>query len=208
MPSNYQIPATLANGRSLTLAPNTPVFSAGDPCRNFYFVKQGIIRVDLVNRQGKSVLLYRINDNETCVLTTSCLLSDEDYAAEAKTETEVNVIAIEKSDFQSRLNSSKDFRDLVFRSFSSRLSVLMAKLDEVAFSPLDARLAARLLELGKETQNIEITHDRLAQDLGSAREVISRKLVGWEREGIIERRRGAVTLISRTDLQKLSRLGD
>ena len=95
------------------------MFQSDEACTNFYFVQQGSIRVELSNHNGNTVVLYRIGANETCVLTTSCLLSGERYSAEAVTEAEVSVIVVPKVDFEHRLNSSPEFRELVFTSFSS-----------------------------------------------------------------------------------------
>ena len=173
------------------------MFQSDEACTNFYFVQQGSIRVELSNHNGNSVVLYRIGANETCVLTTSCLLSGERYSAEAVTETEVSVIVVPKVDFEHRLNSSPEFRELVFTSFSSRLASMMAKIDEIAFTPLDARLAGRLAELSQADPVIKVTHEQLANDLGSAREVISRKLLSLEKDGLLKRGRGTIEIIAR-----------
>ncbi len=176
------------------------MFRADEACKNFYFVQHGSIRVDLTNQNGNAVLLYRIGANETCVLTTSCLLSNENYSAEAVTETEVSAIVVPKPDFEIRLNTSPEFRELVFTSFSSRLAVMMAKVDEIAFTPLDARLAGRLVDLSQTDLTIKITHEQLAHELGSAREVISRKLLALENEGLLKRGRGTIEVVARPRL--------
>mgnify|MGYP000335800751 CR=1 FL=1 len=208
MPTNQKRPACLGDFQTVTLPPGATVFRAGDPCRNFYLIEKGSIRVDLINAQGKSILLYRIAENETCVLTTSCLLSHEDYSAEAVTETDVVAVVVPKSEFEDRLVTSQEFRDLVFRSFSARLSKLMAKIDEVSFSSLNRRLAVRLLELAKGGDTVAATHEQLAQDLGSAREVIGRKLNAWEKQGLISRNRGSIDILSQPALAILCHQGD
>lgn len=190
------------------LPAGTAVFRDGDACENFYLVKSGSIRVDLINSFGKSILLYRIGPEETCILTTSCLICDENYSAEAVTESKVTVVVIPKAEFQRYLNESSLFRALVFRSFSQRLAAMMARIDEISFSSLGSRIAHRLLELATDCNQIAITHEQLAHDIGSAREVISRKLVEMENEGLLERGRGKVTIRSRAGLQKLLHEGD
>lgn len=208
MSQNAATSGALKGLEPVTLAAGITVFRAGDPCLNFYFVQNGSIRVDLINAEGKSVLLYRIGANETCVLTTSCLLSHEQYSAEATTETDVTALVVPKAEFERRLEASPQFREIVFRSFSARLARMMAKVDEVAFSPMNERIARRLLELAEDGHTVAITHDRLASDLGSAREVISRKLVKWEERGLIERSRGTIKILSPGVLAELANLGD
>ena len=208
MTSNSRLPECLNSFRLATLPAGTPVFRAGDPCTNFYFVQKGSVRVDLINGEGKSILLYRIGPGETCILSTSCLIAEEVYCAEAFTETEVEAIAVPKFDFQNLMSSSQPFRELVFSSFSSRLSMMMSKVDEVSFASLDKRLARRLLELGKGNDVIEVTHEQLANDLGSAREVISRKLLDWEKHGLIVRGRGSVSISMASGLIGLAGSGD
>lgn len=201
-------PECLGGFKTLTLPVGTPVFHVGAACENFYFVLRGTVRVDLLNVDGKSVLLYRIEPNDTCILTTSCLIADETYCAEAITESEVDVIAVPRSDFQNLLENSQPFRALVFQSFSSRLAAMMSKIDEVSFASLDQRLARRLLELYDGDDPLEVTHDQLAKDLGTAREVISRKLLDWEKQNVILRGRGSLQISAIAELNALANLGD
>ena len=208
MSQQTRLPECLEDFRPVALAAGSPVFRAGDPCTNFYLVQKGSVRVDLINSEGKSILLYRIGPNETCILSTSCLISDEPYSAEAFTETDIEAIAVPKSDFEALLNTSQPFRELVFRSFSSRLSMMMMKIDEVSFASLDKRLARRLLDLSTGSDFIRITHEQLANDLGSAREVISRKLLEWEKQGLIVRGRGSIGISAASGLSRLANSGD
>ena len=197
MSHNNALHDCLKDFKSIRIAAGVVVFQSDEACTNFYFVQHGSIRVELSNHNGNSVVLYRIGANETCVLTTSCLLSGDRYSAEAVTETEVSVIVVPRADFEHRLNSSPEFRELVFTSFSSRLAAMMAKIDEIAFTPLDARLAGRLAELSQADPVIKVTHEQLANDLGSAREVISRKLLSLENDGLLKRGRGTIEIIAR-----------
>lgn len=201
-------PECLGDFKTLSLPAGTQVFYVGAACENFYFVLRGTVRVDLLNADGKSVLLYRIAPNETCILTTSCLIADETYCAEAVTESEVDVIAVPRADFQNLLENSQPFRTLVFQSFSARLAAMMGKIDEVSFASLDQRLARRLLDLNDGDDPLDITHDQLAKDLGTAREVISRKLLDWEKQSIIVRGRGSLQITALTELSALANLGD
>lgn len=208
METPQALPECLQDFQRAALKAGTPVFRYGDPCQHFYFVEAGSIRVDLISPSGKSVLLYRIGVGETCVLTTSCLFSNETYAAEAITESDVAAVIVPKAAFEDRLNTSPAFRTLVFASFATRLSHMMARIEEVAFSSLGQRMARRVLELSGKADKITITHEQLAGDLGSAREAIGRKLVDWERRGLIQRGRGTLRIRAAKALSIIAVEGD
>lgn len=202
------ITALFEHAQKVNLPAGTTVFRAGDICDTYYYIVDGTIRVDLLTDDGRSVLLYTIMPSETCVLTTACIMSGDAYAAEATTETDVTAYAMPKSEFDSQMGNSAAFRQLVFASFGTRMGAMMRKVDEVAFQTIDARLARRLLTLGGQNGMIETTHDQLAHDLGTAREVISRKLKSWDKAKLITRDRGKVTLLAPEKLNVLAALGD
>lgn len=198
------VPRCLSSASKVALPANAKVFEAGDRCEHFYYVLDGTIRVDLMTRAGKPVTLYRVSGGETCILTTSCLLSGDLYNAEAIVEEPVQALAIPLTKFQSLLESSTEFRALVFSSFALRLSAMMVKIEEVISVPIDQRLAVRALELCAEQHPIIVTHDQLAADLGTAREVISRKLASWEGKGWIRRARGSFSITNKRQLERLA----
>jgi CRP/FNR family transcriptional regulator len=196
------------SAQKVSLPTGAKVFRPGGQCDTFYYIITGTIRVDLLTEDGRSVLLYEINADETCVLTTACILSGDAYAAEATAQTPVTAYAMAKSDFDTQLQLSSAFRNLVFTSFGTRVALMMGKVDEIAFQTIDARLARRILKLGEETAVISTTHDQLGHDLGTAREVVSRKLKIWEKKGLIQRDRGTLTLLDRAKLSALAAMGD
>ncbi len=152
------------------------IFQPGDACTQFVYLIKGIVRVDLITKSGKPITLYRFGGGETCVMTTSCLLGGDDYCAAAYVEQPVRAATLSQTVFHEKLNSSDDFRKLVFSSIASRLAAMMTKIEDIASTPIDIRLAQRLIELGDGAAALHVTHDQLAADLGTAREVISRGL--------------------------------
>ena len=202
------IPEMFANAQRVSLPAGTRVFQSGDACTQFFYLLSGSIRVDLISKTGKSIMLYRFGGDETCILTTSCLLSGDDYCAEAHVETDVEACVLPLNSFNAMLDQSDAFRSLVFTSFSQRLAAMMGKIEDVAFVPIEQRLAARVLDLADQTLWITATHEQLANDLGSAREVISRKLSLWEKQGLVERTRGAFQIVDFAGLKTLADLRD
>ena len=181
------------------------VFHAGDLCQAFLMLLEGNVRVQLTSASGREVTLYRISPGGSCILTTSCLLSHEDYPAEAIAESDLVAAAIPSAVFQDALDESHRFRSFVFDSFSTRLKNVIARIEELAFTSIDARLARVLLEL-HEKQVEKVTHQDIAVELGTAREVVSRHLKRFAAEGWVELGRGRVTVVDPANLQRVNNL--
>lgn len=199
------VPLPLADGAVLKLSAGDTVFQAGDGCDNFLFILSGSVRVDMISHSGKAVLLYRIGPGQSCVMTTSCLMSGRDYAAEATAETDCVACALSASQFQKKLGGSNEFRKLVFDVFADRLGAMMDKVEEVAFGSIDRRLARRILERRAQGPELAITHEELAVDLGSSREVISRKLSKWSDNGLVKKAHRSIELL---DVPAITRLAE
>ncbi len=180
------------------------VFRRGDTCRNYLVVIDGSVRVQALSPGGREVTLYRVVDGQSCVITTSCLISREDYPAEGVTESETTVLVLSQGVFKELLNKSEAFRRFVFTSQGQRLGDLIHRVEDVAFGRVDARLA-RLLAGRSESGGgkVSATHQQLAVELGTAREVVSRHLKLFERKGWIIVRRGAVEILDPTALAEI-----
>jgi len=199
----------LENAQVVKLDHDRFVFHAGDLCQAFLILLDGEVRVQLTSASGREVTLYRIGPGGSCILTTSCLLSNEHYPAEAIAESDVEALAIPVSSFQSALESSQWFRRFVFDGFSSRLTSVIQKIEQIAFTAIDVRLAAVLLDLDRKGVE-KITHQDIAVELGTAREVVSRHLKRFESQGWVQLGRGQVSLTDRPQIEALARpsLGD
>ncbi len=197
------IDGLVAHAKVVGLDQDSYVFHAGDLCESFLLLLEGRVRVQLTSANGREVTLYRIGPGGSCILTTSCLLSRENYPAEAIAESDVQALAIPLSVFQSTLEHSSDFRNFVFDGFSSRLTNVIRKIEQIAFTAIDARLAAALLDLA--ARNVDrVTHHDLAIELGTAREVVSRHLKRFEAHGWVELGRGRVAILAEPELQSLA----
>jgi CRP/FNR family transcriptional regulator len=164
----------------------------------------GTVRVQQRSASGREVFLYRVHGGESCVLTTACLLADESYAAEGLAETDVEAVALSKSAFDEMTGASPQFRKFVFRAYSHRIAELFALIDDIVFQRMDVRLAGRLLDLAQGGV-VVATHQALASELGTAREVVSRTLGEFQRRGWVEQARGEVRLLNDEALVRLAR---
>lgn len=188
----------------VTLPAHTTVFSQGDTCKNYLILLDGKIKVFTRAENGREIVLYHLGDGDSCVLTTSCLFSNKSYPAEGETETSVKALAIPAKLFNVALQQSSSFREQVFSAFSSHLSDLIMLVEEVAFGKLDVRLAKHLLARKDENDTLTATHQNIATELGSAREVISRQLKELESKGLVEITRGKILIKDNEGLQAIA----
>jgi CRP/FNR family transcriptional regulator len=176
-------------------------YRQGQRCHNYVMCIEGQTRVFKTSESGREILLYQVGPGETCVLTTSCLIAGNPFPAESTAETDVLLAALPSSSFHRLMTASPRFRHYVLGNYGDLLSSLIMLVDEVAFASLDLRLARRLLAEADEQGVVAKTHQQLALDLGSVREVISRYLAEWERMGWVHASRGSIEVRNRSALQ-------
>lgn len=177
------------------------VFRSGDACRNYLVVVDGSVRVQALSPGGREVTLYRVTSGQSCVITTSCLISHEVYPAEGVTETETSALILAQGSFNEALARSDAFRRFVFAAQGRRLSDLIHRVEDVAFGRVDVRLARLLFDRGRRNAGrVSATHQQLASELGTAREVISRHLKAFERKGWVHVRRGSIEVLDEVSL--------
>jgi CRP/FNR family transcriptional regulator len=193
--------------QTTTLSADEFICMEGTMCSHLALVLSGRARVYKSDAEGRELTLYRVHPGESCILTTSCILSDRPFPAFAVTETTVEARLVPATTVKQWMERHAPWRTYVFDLLARRLDAVIASLEEVAFRRLDVRLATALLEAhaAAETDAIRTTHEQLASDLGSAREVISRLLKHFEQDGLVELARGAVTVRDREGLRRLAR---
>jgi len=188
----------------ISLKSNTTVFRQGDNCDNYLLVIEGSVRVFSRSENGREILLYRVQEDESCTLTTSCLLANNQYPAEGVTESEVKALMIPKSAFDDGLQGSKYFRQFVFNAYGKRISDIITLVGEISFGRIDIRLAKTLMQHVVGEMHIHVTHQSLAMEMGSAREVISRQLKSFEHKGWLALHRGSIEIKDYQALEDLS----
>jgi CRP/FNR family transcriptional regulator len=179
------------------------VFREGDAASNYLMVKSGSIKVLVATEQGREIVLYRVEPGQTCVLTTSCLLSGSEYEAEAVAESDSEAIILPKSAFEELMATSARFRQFVFSSYGERLHTLIGLVQEIMLKHVDRRLARHLLHLARDGA-VSATHQALAQDLNTAREVVTRLLSDFSEKGWVELSRARVMLKDEQALRELA----
>lgn len=194
--------STLEKMSAGTYPAGTVMIEQGRRCRGAALVLSGVIRVYKISEEGREITLYRVGCGETCILAVSCLLGGVDYPVIAEVEEDAEVAMLPIGALREAMLSSEPWQKFLFASMARAMMDVLTVLDEVAFRSMDARLAARLLQCGGN--RIEATHEQLASDLGTVREVVSRLLKDLENRNIVQLGRGAVTILRRGDLMKIA----
>ncbi len=178
----------------------TPMFGEGSPCRQFPLVLEGSIRV-AKSSEGRELQLYRVMPGESCVLTGGCLVGGRDYPATGVVEQDARLVVLPKPVFDELLATHAPFRQYVFSLFAERITELMALVEAVAFHKLDRRVAGALLGHGRV---VELTHQQLADEVGSVREIVTRILRSFADQGLVRLSRGSVEVLDAGGLRRVA----
>lgn len=192
--------AVLERSQVVRVPAGTPMFGEGSPCRQFPLVLEGSIRV-AKGSEGRELQLYRVTPGESCVLTSSCLVGGRDYPATGVVERDARLVVLPKPVFEELVATHAPFRQYVFSLFAERLTDLMALVEAVAFHKLDRRLATALLGRGRR---VALTHQQLADELGSLREIVTRVLRSFADQGWVQLGRGSIEVLDAAALRRVA----
>lgn len=185
------------------------VFTEGDICDGIPYILKGEIRVTKIGRNGRELTLYHVKQNETCVLATTSVLSNTTYPANAIVDEDVEALLIPIQDFKNEMIYNNELQKFVYNTILNRYLEVITFVDEVILHSIDERVLKYLLKNSIQNHDIiKITHDRLASELGSVREVISRILKEFEQIGAISLARGKIIIINRVILEQKMKLLD
>ena len=197
---------TIDNARLLEAAPDTTLFSGNATCNNFMLILEGTIRIYQTAEDGREITLYRVEAGDLCILSLNSLLKNKSFNAIAVTESNVRALVISSTSFKAMMNEIEPFRDYVISTLTERLCETIYLIQDTAFNHLNMRLACMLGSLFERNQGstLKITHQELAFELGTTREVISRILKEFERQNCVKLSRGYIELASAAGLQWFS----
>lgn len=171
------------------------VFALGDRVDAIALLLSGMVRVYKIGETGREITLYRFGSGQSCVLTANAILSQQSFQAIASVEHDAEAIMIDAQTFRSWVRRDALWLDFVLEMLSQRLANVLEVVDEVAFRRMDVRAAALLAARAGEQNPLTITHQEIADELGSSREVISRILENFTRQGWIRQARGVIEVL-------------
>ncbi|KAF0192588.1 MAG: CRP/FNR family transcriptional regulator anaerobic regulatory protein [Gammaproteobacteria bacterium] len=193
-----------ATARLARIPAGTSVFREGDAGNHYILVLEGSIKVQKATGDGHEIVLYHVEPGQTCALTACSLLSDNRLTASAIAETALTLVRIPKRPFLDALDQSPPLRQFVYRSIDGRVTELISVIETVAFVPTHERLGGFLLTKMSGQNQIHLTHQELANELGTAREVVSRLLKEFEHHGWVKLHRGWIEITNATSLQNIA----
>jgi CRP/FNR family transcriptional regulator len=194
----------------VTVPGGTQAYVTGDECRNFLLLLSGNIRIFASGRGGREIVLYRIQPGEFCILSLVSFLQGSTFPANAVTENQVQALVMDRTIFNRAMKNSPALCDVMMMELSNRFLEVINRVQELAFEPLDLRLANLLCRRFREANmtTITMTHSQLAQELGTTREVASRMLKDLERGNYINLSRGSVSLRDDDAIGRMYQLGE
>lgn len=179
----------------------------GQQCAHLAMVMEGVGRVYKLSPSGREITLYRIYGGESCVLTASCIMSQNKFPAMAATETSVAAVLVSPQNVREWFCQDPEWQKFIFGLLSFRLNDIISVVEEVAFKRIDVRIAEQLVRnLAHGERTLHKTHAELAADVGSSREVISRILKDFAERGLVTLTRGSIEVTDLDGIQCLSRL--
>lgn len=183
-----------------TVPQGTVLFRENDSCQGFPLVLEGEVRVSRAAPSGRELELYRVLPGEMCLVSSAGLFAHQPLTARGTTSVPTTLTLLPPDTFRTALENT-GFRDFVLGLFAARMAELTGLIEAVAFQRLDSRLAATLL--GHGTQ-VKATHQSLADELGTVREMVTRLLHRFEREGMVELSRECITIRDSSRLRALA----
>ena len=199
--SMSNLPAPVRQAVEVEMEAGMCVFAQGQSAENFVVVTEGCVTVFARSDDGKEVVLYRVRPGELCILTTACVIGHTAYPADAVTDAPTKARIIPVVEFEKFLDQSDEFRQFVFTGMGQRLAQVTKRFEHMVLDSVDRRLATFLLNRSATGPVVAMTHEKLALEIGTAREVISRHLKAMENENIIRLSRGEIKI---TDREKLA----
>lgn len=204
-PGLQAIPAeewAAARPRLQSVLAQTTLFAGDEAGKYAFFVLSGTISISSITTEGREAMTARLSAGDICSLMVLSGLSGRDYPGSITAETDVTVLYVAKSSFLRWVLQYEPVRQAVFGSVLDGLIRMGSLLSAKSSLPLDIRLADTLLTLTSDRQpDVKITHQQLAVELGTAREVVSRQLSRMQRRGWISTGRGSVSILQRETLE-------
>jgi len=182
------------------------LFKPGDSCQAFLILCSGSIRVEMTAKSGRELNLYRMQPSESCILTTSALLNSEHYYAQGVAESDITAIALSVDDFYKAIQFSNTFTRYVLSGYASRISSVIRLVDRMAARDVMFDVCQYLVSNVNQEMHVMATQTQMANEIGTAREVVGRKLHALELEGVISLKRGEVVIQDMTYLRDAIRV--
>ena len=194
------------SARNREVKKGTVVYNGSSDCLGLLLVSSGQLRAYILSEEGREITIYRLFDRDTCMFSASCMLQNLQFDLTIEAEKDSSLWVIPPDVFQTLMNESLPVSNFVNQVIAGRFSEVMWLIEQILWKSFDKRLAAFLLEESniEESDTIKMTHEKIANHLGTAREVVTRMLRYFQGEGLVRLARGSVELTGRERLRELA----
>ena len=181
------------------------IHNASNQCVGVLLVKSGELRTYIMSEDGREITLYRLSDGNVCILSASCILQNITFDVYIDAECDTEVFIINSAYFSKLIEQNIYAENFSLKIAVDMFSEVMWTMEQILFMSFDKRLAVFLLEEISKTGSdiLNLTHEQIAKYMGSAREVVSRMIKYFEKEGIVKLSRGAVEIIDKAKLRSI-----
>ena len=197
----------LTNAAEIRSAKGGTVLHNGSmDCLGLLLIRSGQLRVYTLSSEGREITLYRLFDMDTCLFSASCVMPDIQFDVIVEAEKDSEFWILPSCLFKDLMEESAPMAVFANQLISSRFSEVMWLMEQIMWKSFDKRLAAFLLEesILENTTSLKITHEKIANHMGTAREVVTRMLRYFQSEGMVTLARGTVELADIMRLRQLS----
>ncbi|MFM6985415.1 MAG: Crp/Fnr family transcriptional regulator [Hydrogenophaga sp.] len=192
--------AWLSDLTPVTVPAGTVLFRESDACQGFPLVLRGEVRISRSAANGRELELYRVAPGEMCLVSSASLFAEQPLGARGVATADTTLCLLPPPQFRAALGDAP-FRQYVLGLFAQRMADLTGLIEAVAFQRLDSRLAATLLGHGSP---LRTTHQSLADELGTVREMVSRLLHRFERDGLVALSRESIAIRDSAGLRRIA----
>lgn len=196
----------LANTVLMHYSKGSSIHNGENDCKGMLIIKSGVLRTYMLSESGREITLYRLGKGDCCVLSASCVLSEITFEVQIDAEEDSEVLFVSPLFFQFLMEQNIHAECFAYKTATDRFSDVMWAMQQILFMSMDKRLAVFLWDETAKTGNdiIHLTHEQVARDVGSAREVVSRMLKYFSSEGLVELSRGGIRVLDKKRLRKLA----
>lgn len=190
------------SARNREVKKGTVVYNGSSDCLGLLLVSSGQLRAYILSEEGREITIYRLFDRDTCMFSASCMLQNLQFDLTIEAEKDSSLWVIPPDVFQTLMNESLSVSNFVNQVIAGRFSEVMWLIEQILWKSFDKRLAAFLLEESniEESDTIKMTHEKIANHLGTAREVVTRMLRYFQNENILSLSRGTIEILDRKRL--------
>lgn len=176
-------------------------------CSGVLIIKSGKVRAYIISPEGREITLYRLEENDVCILSASCILNNINFDVFIDANTDCEVLQICPKSFSKVAQNNANAKVFMYELTNERFSEVMWTIEQILFTSFDKRLASFLIDESYEANSdtLSITHEDIAKILGSAREVVSRMLKYFSKEGYVTLSRGKIKITKKDELLKLTK---